>query len=58
MKDYVPKDHWENLHARDDLSAVGQSGLPARFNAWLYRNGARNLDHFLAENMQATGIRI
>lgn len=51
MKEYVPKDHWENLHARDDLSAVGQSGVPARFNAWLYRNGARNLDRFLAENM-------
>jgi 2-polyprenyl-3-methyl-5-hydroxy-6-metoxy-1,4-benzoquinol methylase len=50
VNDYIPREYWETLHARDDLSAVGQSGLPAEFNAWLYRNGARNLDRFLARS--------
>jgi SAM-dependent methyltransferase len=48
---YLPEEYWEHLHHRDDLSAVGQSGLPASFNAWLYRNGARNLDRFLAAHL-------
>jgi SAM-dependent methyltransferase len=34
---YEPHEYWSNLHARGDLSAVGQSGLPADINAWLYR---------------------
>lgn len=51
MSDYIPREYWDSLHGRDDLSAVGQSGLPAGFNAWLYRNGARNLDGFLARNL-------
>lgn len=50
MSQYRPQEYWENLHNRDDLSAVGQSGLPARLNAWLYKNGARNLDRFLLIN--------
>jgi SAM-dependent methyltransferase len=34
---YDPRDHWSRLHERGDLSSVGQSGLPAELNAWLYR---------------------
>lgn len=51
MNEYIPQEYWETLHTRDDLSAVGQSGLPAGFNAWLYQNGARNLDRFLARHL-------
>lgn len=34
---YDPRKEWSRLHARGDLSSVGQSGLPAGLNAWLYR---------------------
>jgi SAM-dependent methyltransferase len=44
---YSPSDYWAELHRRDDLSAVGQSGLPAEINRWLYRILARNLRAFL-----------
>jgi 2-polyprenyl-3-methyl-5-hydroxy-6-metoxy-1,4-benzoquinol methylase len=44
---YSPSDYWSDLHKRDDLSAVGQSGLPPEINRWLYRILARNLRHFL-----------
>lgn len=40
---YSPADYWRDLHRRDDLSAVGQSALPAALNAWLYRTLARNV---------------
>ena len=39
---YQASEYWGDLHQRDDTSAVGQSGLPAAFNAWLYRILARN----------------
>ena len=51
-KNYVPADYWARLHDRDDLSAVGQSALPAAFNSWLYRNGARNLRRFLSKRLR------
>lgn len=41
---YVPTSYWESLHRRGDLSAVGQSGLPATLNQWLYRIHQRNLN--------------
>lgn len=44
---YSPSDYWEQLHRRDDLSAVGQSALPAGINGWLYRTLARNHARFL-----------
>ena len=44
---YEAADYWRDLHQRDDTSAVGQSGLPAAFNAWLYRILARNLARLL-----------
>jgi SAM-dependent methyltransferase len=34
---YQPSEHWSRLHERGDLSSVGQSGLPAELNRWLYR---------------------
>jgi len=44
---YSAADYWQTLLRRDDLSAVGQSALPAEINAWLYRTLARNLGRFL-----------
>jgi SAM-dependent methyltransferase len=44
---YDPRDHWSRLHARGDLSAVGQSGLPADLNAWLYRALERRVRWFV-----------
>ena len=44
---YQASEYWGELHQRDDTSAVGQSGLPAAFNAWLYRILARNLARLL-----------
>lgn len=46
---YLPREYWSRLHQRHDLSAVGQSGLPAAMNAWLYRTQARNLRAFLEQ---------
>jgi len=44
---YSAPDYWQDLHERDDLSAVGQSALPPQINAWLYRSLARNLRRFV-----------
>jgi SAM-dependent methyltransferase len=44
---YTPIDYWSRLHERDDLSSVGQSGLPAGLNRWLYRVLERNVRSFL-----------
>ena len=44
---YDPSDHWSKLHARGDLSSVGQSGLPADLNAWLYRALERRVRWFI-----------
>src|SRR5947208_14719259 len=44
---YTPIEYWSRLHERDDLSAVGQSGLPAALNRWLYRVLERNVRTFL-----------
>lgn len=47
---YSASDYWSNLHARDDLSAVGQSGLSPSINAWLYRVLARNMRSFVGRH--------
>ena len=44
---YDPHDHWSRLHARGDLSSVGQSGLPADLNSWLYRALERRVRWFV-----------
>lgn len=44
---YDPSAEWSRLHARGDLSSVGQSGLPAEFNRWLYRALERRVRWFL-----------
>jgi SAM-dependent methyltransferase len=44
---YDPTDHWSRLHARGDLSSVGQSGLPANINTWLYRALERRVRWFV-----------
>jgi SAM-dependent methyltransferase len=43
---YNPKDYWRNLHQRDGLSGVGQSGLDDEINTWIYRTIARNVRRF------------
>jgi 2-polyprenyl-3-methyl-5-hydroxy-6-metoxy-1,4-benzoquinol methylase len=43
---YSHSEYWRNLHNRMDLSAVGQSSLPADINVWIYRTKARNLKRF------------
>ena len=50
---YSAADYWTNLHQRDNLSAVGQSALPAGINRWLYRALARNLRRFLGRHRVA-----
>jgi 2-polyprenyl-3-methyl-5-hydroxy-6-metoxy-1,4-benzoquinol methylase len=47
---YDPAAYWAELHKRDDLSAVGQSGLPVELNRWLYRALRRNVRSFLARH--------
>jgi SAM-dependent methyltransferase len=44
---YAPREYWGRLHQRGDLSAVGQSALPAAMNAWLYRILAGHVEAFL-----------
>ena len=44
---YSAIDYWSELHTRDDLTTVGQSGLPPEINRWLYRILARNLRAFV-----------
>ena len=51
---YSPAEYWANLHRRDDLTAVGQSGLPAEINRWLYRILARNLRSFVRKHRLVT----
>jgi 2-polyprenyl-3-methyl-5-hydroxy-6-metoxy-1,4-benzoquinol methylase len=46
MSRYEPGSYWSRLHRRGDLSAVGQSGLPASTNRWLYATLARELGRF------------
>jgi SAM-dependent methyltransferase len=53
---YDPRDHWSRLHARGDLSSVGQSGLPADLNAWLYRALERRVRWFVAGHRVLDGV--
>lgn len=53
---YDPRDHWSRLHARDDLSSVGQSGLPADLNTWLYRALERRVRWFVQRHGAITGV--
>ena len=47
---YDPARYWSDLHQRSDLSAVGQSALPAAMNAWLYQILEGNLRRFLGRH--------
>ena len=53
---YDPRDHWARLHARGDLSSVGQSGLPAGLNAWLYRALERRVRWFVRRHRALGGV--
>jgi SAM-dependent methyltransferase len=52
---YDPRDHWSRLHARGDLSSVGQSGLPADLNTWLYRALERRVRWFVRRHHVLAG---
>lgn len=54
---YDPRDHWARLHARGDLSSVGQSGLPADLNAWLYKALERRVRWFVRRYHALDGMR-
>ncbi len=53
---YDPRDHWSRLHARGDLSSVGQSGLPADLNSWLYRALERRVRWFIRRHHALDGV--
>ena len=53
---YDPSDHWSRLHARGDLSSVGQSGLPADLNTWLYRALERRVRWFVRRHHALHGV--
>jgi SAM-dependent methyltransferase len=53
---YDPRDHWSRLHERGDLSSVGQSGLPADLNSWLYRALERRVRWFVRRNHALDGV--
>ena len=53
---YVYETYWRDLHDRQDLTAVGQSALPAGVNRWIYRSIRRNLGRFVRRHtLTATG---
>lgn len=52
---YDPRDHWSRLHARGDLSSVGQSGLPADLNTWLFRALERRVRWFVRRHRALSG---
>lgn len=53
---YDPRDHWSRLHARGDLSSVGQSGLPSDLNTWLYRALERRVRWFVRRHHALEGV--
>lgn len=55
---YRPDRYWGGLLEEDDLSRTGYADLPLTFNRWLYRNGQRNLDAFLAKQGLAVPERV
>ena len=54
---YDPVKHWSSLHARADLSSVGQSALPADLNAYLYRALERRVRRFVRRHRLLAGVR-
>jgi 2-polyprenyl-3-methyl-5-hydroxy-6-metoxy-1,4-benzoquinol methylase len=57
LMSYDPLEYWTSLHERDDLTAVGQSTLPATFNVWMYRLTARRLERFVsAHDLQPSTV--
>jgi SAM-dependent methyltransferase len=53
---YDPREHWSRLHARGDLSGVGQSGLPADLNHWIYRALERRVRWFVRRTHAIDGV--
>lgn len=58
MSEYRPSDYWTSQFEHEGLRATGHTELAASFNAWLYRNGQRNLDRFLRRFFQQTQQRV
>jgi SAM-dependent methyltransferase len=53
---YDPGEHWSRLHARGDLSSVGQSGLSADLNTWIYRALERRVRRYVRRNHALDGV--
>jgi SAM-dependent methyltransferase len=53
---YDPREHWSRLHARGDLSSVGQSGLSADLNTWIYRALERRVRWFVQRHRVLDGV--
>ena len=53
---YDPRGHWSRLHARANLSSVGQSGLSSELNAWLYRALERRVRWFVHRHHAVDGM--
>jgi SAM-dependent methyltransferase len=53
---YDPRSHWTRLHDRNDLSAVGQSGLSADLNHWLYRALEGRVRRYLRDRRVLDGV--
>ncbi len=58
MTEYEPDDYWGSLLEHDGLRVTGHAELASSFNAWLYRNGQRNLDRFLRRTLRAIPDRV
>lgn len=54
---YDPTAYWSRLHERDDLTSVGQSGLPAEINTWLYKALERRVRWFVKRHKLLAGAR-
>jgi SAM-dependent methyltransferase len=53
---YDPREHWTRLHARGDLSSVGQSGMSADLNHWIYRALERRVRWFVRRTRSLDGV--
>ena len=54
--EYQPEGYWGRLHARKELSAVGQAALPTDLNVYLYRALERSIRRFARRQGLLEGV--
>src|SRR5512139_1807950 len=54
--EYRPEGYWGRLHARKELSAVGQAALPTDLNVYLYRALERSIRRFARRQGLLEGV--